>query len=57
MKYFLPFVLLCGVILLSCNKNVTVKVIEEHDPIVKTIEEKDSMVIFPRDSATFKQRK
>jgi hypothetical protein len=39
----------------SCNKNVTVKLIEEHDPIVKVIEEHDSMVVFPADSNKIKQ--
>lgn len=43
MLLFLPF-------LFSCNKNVSVKLIEEHDPVVKIIEEHDSLVIIPRDS-------
>lgn len=41
--------------LCSCNKNVTVKLIEEHDSLVKILEEQDSMVILPIDSNKIKQ--
>jgi len=39
----------------SCNKNVAVKIIEERDPIVKTLEERDSMRVLPADSNKVKQ--
>lgn len=29
---------------------------EEHDPVVKILEERDSMVVFPADSVVHKQK-
>lgn len=47
--------ILLSSILYSCNKNVTVKLIEEHDAVVKTLEERDSMVVLPPDTNKVKQ--
>ena len=58
MKYSFSSIILVFILFLflsSCNKNVTPKLIEEHDPIVKIIEEHDSMAIFPIDSNKIKQ--
>jgi hypothetical protein len=58
MKYLLNLIIFSLIILsvlCSCNKNVSVKLIEEHDPVVKILEERDSMVIFPTDSNKNKQ--
>lgn len=38
------------ILIFACNKNVTVKIIEEHDPVVKIIEERDSMRVIKTDS-------
>ena len=57
MKYFVPFLILFSLVVFSCKNNVAVKVIEERDPIVKTIEEQDSMIIIPRDSVVRKPKK
>ena len=55
MKYIFSSIILSLLILSSCNKNVSVKLIEEHDPVVKIIEEHDSMVVFPADTNKNKQ--
>lgn len=34
----------------SCRSNDKVIVLEERDPIVKTLTEKDSLVVYPRDT-------
>ena len=58
MKYlFFTYLILLIFIAISCNKNVAVKVIEEHDPVVKIMEERDSMVVFPRDTIVRKPKK
>jgi hypothetical protein len=53
MKYFklssLLFILF--IIIYSCNKNVSTKIIEERDPIIKTLEERDSIRIIPADTS------
>jgi hypothetical protein len=49
------FSLIIFSVLCSCNKNVSVKLIEEHDPVVKILEEHDSMVVFPTDTDKIKQ--
>ncbi len=41
----------------SCNKNITPKIIEEHDPIVKILEERDSIRIIPIDTTKVEQQK
>ena len=41
-------------IILACNRNVTTKIIEEHDPVVKILEERDSIRIVPADSNKIK---
>lgn len=48
---FISFFLL----IYSCNKNVTPVIIEEHDPVIKIIEEKDSIRIIHNDSNKIKQ--
>lgn len=60
MKFIFNVLLLTLVLSLlftACNKNVTPKLIEEHDPVVKIIEERDSMVVFPTDTNKIKQSK
>lgn len=47
MRYLL-IVVIFAVSFYSCNKNV--KIIEEHDPIVKVLEEQDSMRIIKNDT-------
>lgn len=56
MKYFkfTSLLVILFVVVLSCNNNVTPKIIEERDPVHKILEEKDSMVIFPADTTKVK---
>ncbi len=41
----------------SCNKNVKPIIIEEHDPVIKVLEERDSIRIIPSDSNKVKKQK
>ncbi len=56
MKYFKfsTLLLFVFIIIYSCNNNVTPKIIEEHDQVVKILEERDSMRIVPKDTAKVK---
>ncbi len=44
------FFLFITFLLFSCKSNEKVIIIEETDPIVKTLSEKDSLIIYHRDS-------
>jgi len=49
------FALIVFTFVYSCNKNITPKIIEEHDSVIKIIEERDSMKIIYNDSNKIKQ--
>lgn len=51
MKSILPlFLILLIIFIYSCRSNNNVVILEERDPIVKTLHEQDSLVVYPRDT-------
>ena len=51
MKFrFLFFLIILFSIISSCKSPAKVILLEERDPIVKTLYERDSLVIYPRDT-------